>query len=94
VWPARLAVVGQLLRHERVPLVVGLVVTAAVAGGVFFYALPRLAGYGSVWREVMLLSAWWIVGLLGVTAVDILTYAPPWLVALLRLRLLDALKMT
>jgi uncharacterized protein (TIRG00374 family) len=79
---------------SRRRLVVGLVVTAAVAGAVFFYALPRLAGYGSVWREVALLPAWWIVGLLGITALDILTYAPPWLVALPKLRLLDALKMT
>lgn len=75
-------------------LVLGLVVTAAVAGAVFFYALPRLAGYGAVWREVTLLSAWWIVGLLGITALDILTYAPPWMVALPTLRMLDALKMT
>jgi uncharacterized protein (TIRG00374 family) len=79
---------------SRRRLVVGLVVTVAVAGAVFFYALPRLAGYGSVWREVALLPAWWIVGLLGVTALDILTYAPAWLVALPKLRLLDALKMT
>jgi len=69
-------------------------VTAAVVGAVFFYALPRLAGYGAVWREVTLLPAWWIVGLLGVTALDVLTYAPPWLVALPKLRLLDALRMT
>ena len=68
--------------------------TAAVVGAVFFYALPRLAGYGAVWREVTLLPAWWIVGLLGVTALDVLTYAPPWLVALPKLRLLDALRMT
>lgn len=68
--------------------------TAAVAGAVFFYALPRLAAYGSVWREITLLPVWWIVGLLGVTALDILTYAPPWLVALPNLRMLHALEMT
>ena len=79
---------------SRRRLVLGLLVTAAVAGTVFFYALPRLAGYGSVWREIRLLPTWWIAGLLGVTALDILTYAPPWLVALPGLRLLDALKMT
>jgi len=75
-------------------LVPGIVVTAAVAGAVFAYALPRLAAYGSVWREMTHLSAWWIVGLFGITAVDILTYAPPWLVALPGLRMVTALKMT
>jgi uncharacterized protein (TIRG00374 family) len=79
---------------NRRRLVVGLVVTAVIAGAAFFYVLPKVATYGSVWRELALLSGWWIVGLLGITALDILTYAPPWLVALPKLRMLDAVKIT
>ena len=85
---------GNLCGMSTRRLVLGLVVTAAVAGAVFLYALPRLAAYGSVWREITLLSTWWIIGLLAVTALDILTYGPPWLVTLPKLRVLDALKMT
>ena len=85
---------GNLCGVSRRRLVLGLVVTGAIAGVVFLYVLPRLAGYGSVWREVTLLSASWIVGLVGMTALDILTYAPPWLVVLPQLRVLDALKVT
>jgi len=68
--------------------------SAAVVGAVYAYALPQLASYASVWRLVRGLGGWWIAGLLAVTAVDLLTYALPWLVALPGLRLLEALKMT
>jgi len=77
---------GNLCGMRRRRLVLGLAVTVVVAGAVFFYALPSLAAYGAVWRKLSLLSAWWMIGLLGVTAVDILTYAPPWLMALPKLR--------
>jgi len=79
---------------NRRRLLFGGLVSAAVVGAVYAYALPQLAGYASVWRVVGELGGWWILALLAVTAVDLLTYALPWLVALPGLRLPDAVRMT
>ena len=48
----------------------------------FAFVLPRLADYGEVWREVKTLDARSLTLLVGVTAVNLATFAPPWMAAL------------
>ena len=67
---------------------------AVLAIATFAYFLPTIADYRDVWGVVQDLSWQWVAALLGVTAVNILTFAPPWLVLLPGLRLWTALMMT
>jgi uncharacterized protein (TIRG00374 family) len=60
----------------------------------FAYFLPTIANYRDVWQVVQGLSWRWIVGLLAVTALNVLTFAPPWLVLLPGLRFWPTLMMT
>ncbi len=54
----------------------------AVVVVAFAFVLPRLADYGEVWREVKSLDARSLGLLLIVTAVNLATFAPPWMAAL------------
>jgi uncharacterized protein (TIRG00374 family) len=67
---------------------------AIVIVATFAYLLPTIADYSDVWRVVQSVSWEWTVALLAVTAVNILTFAPPWLVLLPGLRFWAALMMT
>jgi putative heme transporter len=69
-------------------------VGAAFIVATFAYFLPKIAAYGEVWAVVKELSWGWIVTLLAVSAVNVLTFAPPWLVLLPGLRLWPALMIT
>jgi putative heme transporter len=60
----------------------------------FVYFLPTIAGYGAVWAEVKQLSWPWIGALLGATAINLATFAPPWQVALPGLTFVQALTVT
>ena len=60
----------------------------------FAYLLPTIADYRDVWRVVKGMSWEWIAALVAATAVNILTFAPPWLVLLPGLRFWPALMMT
>jgi putative heme transporter len=60
----------------------------------FAYFLPTIADYRDVWQVVKGMSWEWGVALVAVTAVNILTFAPPWLVLLPGLRFWAALMMT
>jgi uncharacterized membrane protein YbhN (UPF0104 family) len=95
--------------HEQPPLVAGagssprrsrrkrLLLGAlglAVAVGTFAFVLPQIAAYQDVWQVVKGLSWGWIVALLGATALNVATFAPPWMAALPGLRFLQALAMT
>jgi uncharacterized protein (TIRG00374 family) len=60
----------------------------------FAYLLPTIADYRDVWRVVKGMSWEWAVALVAVTAINILTFAPPWLVLLPGLRFWPALMMT
>ena len=80
---------GPLLR--RVALgAVGLGIVIAT----FVYFLPTIANYGDVWAVVKTLSWPWIAALLVVTIVNIVTFAPPWMVVLPGLSFLSALQLT
>jgi uncharacterized protein (TIRG00374 family) len=60
----------------------------------FAYFLPTIANYGQVWGVVKELSWPWIAALLGVTAINLLTFAPPWQVALPGLSFVQAFTVT
>jgi uncharacterized membrane protein YbhN (UPF0104 family) len=44
--------------------------------------LPQFANYSEVWAQVKSLSWEWIVVLLGAVALNLVTFAPPWMAAL------------
>ena len=69
---------------------VGLVFAIAT----FAYFLPQIADYRDVWDVIKELSWQWILALAGVTILNLLTFAPPWMVALPGLRFLPALALT
>jgi putative heme transporter len=70
------------------------VVGLALVVATFAYFLPKIADYRDVWGIVKELSWEWAVALLAVTALNIVTFAPPWLVLLPGLRFWPALLMT
>ena len=65
-------------RRRLVGIGVGLAITALT----FAFVLPRIADYGQVWGVVRRLSWQEILLLLGATALNLVTFAPPWMVAL------------
>jgi putative heme transporter len=69
---------------------IGLVFVVAT----FALFLPKIADYRDVWGVVRDLSWPWIAALLAVTALNILTFAPPWIAVLPGLRFRDALALT
>jgi uncharacterized membrane protein YbhN (UPF0104 family) len=60
----------------------------------FAYFLPQIADYRDVWAVVRQLSWQWVLALLGATILNLLTFAPPWMVALPGLRFRSALVLT
>jgi putative heme transporter len=60
----------------------------------FVYFLPTIANYGEVWGVVKQLSWPQILALLGATALNLATFAPPWMVALPGLTYLQAFTVT
>ena len=67
-------------RQLRRVAVIG--VSAGIVVATFVYFLPTIANYGEVWGVVKDLSWPWIAALLGATAINLVTFAPPWQVAL------------
>jgi putative heme transporter len=68
----------------------GLVLVVATFG----YFLPKIADYRDVWDVLEQLTWPWILALIGATILNIVTFAPPWQVALPGLRFLSALTLT
>ena len=68
----------------------GLILVVATFG----YFLPKIADYRDVWDVVEQLTWPWILALLGATILNIVTFAPPWQVALPGLRFISALTVT
>ncbi len=60
----------------------------------FAYFLPKIADYRDVWAVVKELSWPWFLALLAATAINLATFAPPWMVLLSGLRFWPALLMT
>lgn len=67
---------------------------AAVIGGTFAYVLPQVGDYGRAWHLVGTLSWSWIGVLGGCAILDLVTFAPPWQVALPGLRFWPAVGVT
>jgi uncharacterized membrane protein YbhN (UPF0104 family) len=68
----------------------GLVLIVATFG----YFLPKIADYRDVWSVLKDLTWPWILALAGATILNVLTFAPPWQVALPGLRFRSALALT
>ena len=73
--------------------VAGLVAVAVIVG-TYVFVLPQFANYSDVWAEVRELSWGWIGILLAAVALNIVTFAPPWMATLPGLRFLPALTVT
>ena len=66
----------------------------AVVVVTFAVVLPRIANYRDVWDVVKTLDAAWLLVLSGAVVLNIVTYAPPWMVALPGLPFRQALPFT
>jgi uncharacterized protein (TIRG00374 family) len=69
-------------------------VSAGIVVATFVYFLPTIANYRDVWGVVKNLSWEWVAALLAATAVNLVTFAPPWMVALPGLRFWRAMELT
>lgn len=74
-------------------------IAVAVAGvalvvATFAFLLPQIANYAEVWATVRTLSWPWVLALLGAAALNVVTFAPPWQIALPGLRFRAALAIT
>jgi uncharacterized protein (TIRG00374 family) len=79
------------VRHRQLALgALGVAVVVAT----FAFVLPKIANYGDVWRVVRDLDPKWLLAFAGAVAVNVLTYAPPWMLALPGLRFRQALPFT
>jgi putative heme transporter len=65
-----------------------------VAVATFVFLLPQVASYRDVWDVVQTLSWEWFVVLAAATALNIATFAPPWMAALPGLGFRQALALT
>jgi uncharacterized protein (TIRG00374 family) len=78
--------------------VVRKIVVASLSLGIivatFAYFLPTIADYGAVWGIVKQLSWPQVGALLGATALNLATFAPPWQIALPRLSFMRAMQLT
>jgi uncharacterized protein (TIRG00374 family) len=54
----------------------------AVVAATFVFVLPKIANYGEVWDVVKQLSWLQIAALAAATLLNLVTFAPPWMVAL------------
>ena len=80
---------GPLLR--RIGLgVVGLAIIVAT----FVYFLPTIANYGEVWDVLKQLSWPWLAALIVATVINLVTFAPPWMIVLPGLSFLRAMQLT
>jgi uncharacterized membrane protein YbhN (UPF0104 family) len=82
------------LDRRRVRRLLGGAVGLAVIGVTFAVVLPRIADYHAVWKATHDLSRWGVVALAATTVANIVTFAPPWQVALPGLGLRQALVVT
>jgi uncharacterized membrane protein YbhN (UPF0104 family) len=60
----------------------------------FAVVLPKIASYADVWDVVKTLDTAWLLALGAAVVVNVVTYAPPWMVALPGLRFRQALPFT
>ena len=66
----------------------------AVVVVTFVVVLPRIASYHDVWEAVQTLDTTWLLAIGVAVLLNIVTYAPPWMLALPGLRFRQALPFT
>jgi putative heme transporter len=71
-----------------------LAVSVVFIAATFFYFLPKIADYRDVWGVLDDLTWPWVLALLGATILNVLTFAPPWMVVLPGLSFRAALVLT
>src|SRR5215212_658480 len=81
-------------RKSRWRRLIGVGLGIAVVAATFFFVLPRIANYGDVWAVVRELSWGQVGALLLATVLNLVTFAPPWMVALPRLGFRPAFVLT
>src|SRR4026209_511547 len=69
-------------------------VSAGIVVATFAYFLPSIANYGAVWEIVKTLSWPQVGALIGATVLNLVTFAPPWMITLSGLSFLRAMQMT
>jgi putative heme transporter len=69
-------------------------VAIVVIGLTFAFVLPKIADYRSVWNVIKTLSWLSILALVGATVLNIVTFAPPWMVCMPGLGFVRALVVT
>jgi len=65
-----------------------------IVGITFGVVLPRIADYRDVWDVLVTIDTKWVIALVLATALNVITFAPPWMVALPGLRFGRALVFT
>jgi len=60
----------------------------------FAIVLPKIASYHDVWKAVQTLDTMWLIALGVAVVANVVTYAPPWMLALPGLRFRQALPFT
>jgi uncharacterized membrane protein YbhN (UPF0104 family) len=81
---------GSARLKRFLPAGLGLLVVVAT----FAFLLPRIADYRDVWDVVREVSWTWIAALAGAAVLNVITFAPPWQVALPGLGFVRALAMS
>jgi uncharacterized protein (TIRG00374 family) len=84
---------GTPLRSRSKQLIGGGLAIVVIVG-TFVFVLPRIADYRDVWGVVKTLTWPGLLALVGVTLVNLATYAPPWQAALPGLRFRQAFVVT
>ena len=72
------------------PAAIGLV----FAGATFAFFLPQIADYRDVWEVIQELSWAWLAALAAAAIINLVTFAPPWMVALPGLSFRSAFALT
>jgi uncharacterized protein (TIRG00374 family) len=81
------------VKGRRQKIVLG-VIGLAVVVVTFAVVLPRIASYSDVWDVVKQLDPAWLLALAVAVVFNVVTYAPPWMIALPGLRFRQALPFT
>lgn len=81
------------MKGRRKQIVLGALGLAVVVI-TFAVVLPRIASYTDVWAVVKRLDTTWLLALGAAVIVNVVTYAPPWMIALPGLRFRQALPFT
>jgi putative heme transporter len=81
-------------KKSRRKQIVTVGIAIVVIGLTFAFVLPKIADYRSVWNVITTLSWLSILALIGATILNIVTFAPPWMVCLPRIGFVRALVVT